>query len=81
MQLCVSFDVLPLQRARKTTMQSQNTHKFVKKMFLYIQKVTTRKAILRSGVQKVNKNRFKIIIIMMKVCSSDLPRRQQAKKC
>jgi len=47
--------------------------------------VALRKALLSSEMQKLNKNRFKtiiiIIIIMMKVRSFNLPPRQQAKKC
>jgi len=41
-----------------------------------------RKGILSSGVQKLNRNRFKMSIFIRKVCSSDDIRpHQQAKKC
>jgi len=43
--------------------------------------VATGNAILSSGVQKLNKNRFKTTIIIMKFRSADLPPRQQVKKC
>jgi len=60
-----------------TTMQSQNAHEFIE----HIQKLAIRKVTLSSGLQKLNKNGFKTIIVIMKVCSSDVLPHQQAKKC
>jgi len=52
-----------------TVMQSQNTCKFIS----HIQNVAIRKAMPSRVVQKLNKNRFKTMTIIMTVCNSDLP--------